>query len=40
MAYERGDFDASSELIRRHPDIEQVYREATRWADLGVTELI
>ena len=40
LAYERGDFDASSELIRRHPDIERIYREATMWADLGVTELV
>jgi len=40
VAYERGDFDAASELIGRHPDIERVYREATMWADLGITELI
>lgn len=40
MAYERGDFDASRDLIHRHPDIEQIYREATSWADLGITELV
>jgi EAL and modified HD-GYP domain-containing signal transduction protein len=40
MTYQRGDFDAASELIGRHPDIEQIYREATMWADLGITELI
>ena len=40
MAYERGDFDAAAALIRRHPDIEQIYREATRWADLGIAELL
>ncbi len=40
IAYERGDFDAVSQLIRHHPDIEQVYREATMWADLGITELV
>ena len=40
MAYQRGDFDAASELIGRHPNIEQIYREATMWADLGITELI
>jgi EAL and modified HD-GYP domain-containing signal transduction protein len=39
MAYERGDFDAAAALIRRHPDIEQIYREATRWADRGIAEL-
>ena len=40
IAYERGDFDAAGELVRRHRDIEQIYREATMWADLGITELI
>jgi EAL and modified HD-GYP domain-containing signal transduction protein len=39
IAYQRGDFDAAVELIQRHPDIEQIYREATLWADQGVTEL-
>ena len=38
IAYERGDFDAA--LIRRHPDIEDIYREATRWADVGIAELV
>jgi EAL and modified HD-GYP domain-containing signal transduction protein len=40
IAYERGDFDAASELIRRHPEIERIYREATMWADLGIAELV
>ncbi|MGA2453667.1 MAG: hypothetical protein ABSG93_09130, partial [Solirubrobacteraceae bacterium] len=39
-AYQRGDFDTASELIRRHPDIEQIYREASTWADAGITELV
>jgi c-di-GMP phosphodiesterase len=39
IAYERGDFEAARELIRRHPDIERVYREASMWADLGIAEL-
>jgi len=39
ITYQRGAFDAASELIRRHPEIEQIYREATMWADLGITEL-
>jgi EAL and modified HD-GYP domain-containing signal transduction protein len=39
IAYERGDFDAARRLIRRRPDIERVYREATKWADLGLAEL-
>ncbi|MGP0101369.1 MAG: EAL and HDOD domain-containing protein [Solirubrobacteraceae bacterium] len=40
MAYERGDFDAAGELIRRQPNIEQIYREATIWADLSIRGLI
>ncbi|MGO9319468.1 MAG: EAL and HDOD domain-containing protein [Solirubrobacteraceae bacterium] len=40
MAYQRGDFDAAGELIRRHPNIEQIYREATVWADLSIRGLI
>jgi EAL and modified HD-GYP domain-containing signal transduction protein len=40
IAYERGDFDAAAALIRRHPDIEDIYREATRWADVGIAELV
>ena len=40
MAYQRGDFDAASELIRRHPDIEEIYRQAIIWADLNITELM
>jgi EAL and modified HD-GYP domain-containing signal transduction protein len=39
IAYERGDFDAARRLIRRRPDIERIYREATKWADLGLAEL-
>jgi EAL and modified HD-GYP domain-containing signal transduction protein len=39
IAYQRGDFDAVRTLIRRRPDIERIYREATRWADLGLAEL-
>jgi c-di-GMP phosphodiesterase len=40
IAYERGDFDAAAALIGRRPDIEQVYREATAWADHGLMELV
>lgn len=40
IAYERGDFDAAGALIRRQPNIEQVYREATVWADLSIRGLI
>jgi c-di-GMP phosphodiesterase len=40
MAYMRGDFDDASELIRRHPNIEQIYREASSWADLSIRGLI
>jgi EAL and modified HD-GYP domain-containing signal transduction protein len=40
IAYQRGDFDGASELIRRHPNIEQIYREATVWADLSIRGLI
>jgi EAL and modified HD-GYP domain-containing signal transduction protein len=40
IAYQRGDFDAAGELIREHANIEQVHREATAWADLGMSELI
>jgi c-di-GMP-related signal transduction protein len=40
IAYQRGDFDAAGELIRRHPNIEQIYREATVWADLSIRGLI
>jgi EAL and modified HD-GYP domain-containing signal transduction protein len=39
-AYMRGDFDAAAELIRRHPNIEQIYREASIWADLSIRGLI
>jgi EAL and modified HD-GYP domain-containing signal transduction protein len=39
IAYQRGDFAGARELIGGHPDIEQIYREATMWADLGVSEL-
>jgi len=40
VAYQRGDFAAASELIRRYPDVEQIYRQAIMWADLNVTELV
>jgi EAL and modified HD-GYP domain-containing signal transduction protein len=39
IAYQRGDFDAASELIACHPDSEQVYREAITWADHSIAEL-
>jgi EAL and modified HD-GYP domain-containing signal transduction protein len=40
MAYQRGDFDAAGELLYRQPNIEQIYREATIWADLSIRGLI
>lgn len=40
MAYMRGDFDDAAELTRRHPNIEQIYREASSWADLSIRGLI
>jgi c-di-GMP phosphodiesterase len=40
MAYQRGDFGAASDLIDRQPNIEQIYREATIWADLSIRGLI
>ncbi len=40
IAYERGDFHAAERLIRLHPEVEQVYRDATTWADVGVTGLV
>jgi EAL and modified HD-GYP domain-containing signal transduction protein len=40
IAYQRGDFDAAGELIARHANIEQIYREATTWADLSIRGLI
>ncbi|MGD0455481.1 MAG: EAL domain-containing protein [Solirubrobacteraceae bacterium] len=40
IAYQRGDFDAAGALIRRHANIEQIYREATIWADLSIRGLI
>jgi c-di-GMP phosphodiesterase len=40
MAYMRGDFGDAAELIRRHPNIEQIYREASSWADLSIRGLI
>jgi c-di-GMP-related signal transduction protein len=40
IAYERGDFDAAGELIRRHPNIQQIYRESAVWADLSIRGLI
>ncbi len=40
IAYERGDFDAAGELIRRYPNIQQIYRESAIWADLSIRGLI
>jgi c-di-GMP phosphodiesterase len=40
MAYQRGDFAAAGELISRHANIAQVYREASTWADLSIRGLI
>jgi EAL and modified HD-GYP domain-containing signal transduction protein len=40
IAYERGDFAAAGELINHHSNIEQIYREATVWADLSIRGLI
>jgi EAL and modified HD-GYP domain-containing signal transduction protein len=40
MAYMRGDFGAAAELIRAHPNIEQIYHEASIWADLSIRGLI
>jgi hypothetical protein len=40
IAYQRGEFDAAGELIHHHPNIEQIYREATVWADLSIRGLI
>ncbi len=40
IAYERGDFDAAGELIRRHHNIQQIYRETAAWADLSIRGLI
>jgi len=39
IAYQRGDFDAASELIAGRLDVEQVYREAITWADHSIAEL-
>ncbi len=40
IAYQRGDFAAASELIDRHPDVEQVCRQAITWADQNASELV
>jgi EAL and modified HD-GYP domain-containing signal transduction protein len=40
IAYERGDFDGASDLTARRGDIDKIYRDATKWADEGLTELI
>ncbi|HEV3047839.1 MAG TPA: EAL domain-containing protein [Solirubrobacteraceae bacterium] len=39
VAYQRGDFDAAAALIRRHPAIERVYRDAVMWADASISQL-
>jgi len=40
MAYERGEFDRTGDLIARYPNVDEVYRQAVIWADLSVTELV
>jgi len=40
VAYQRGDFEAAGELIRRRPDVERIYREAIGWADFSVRALV
>jgi c-di-GMP-related signal transduction protein len=40
IAYERGDFDGAADLISRRGDIDRVYRDATKWADDGLGELV
>jgi EAL and modified HD-GYP domain-containing signal transduction protein len=39
-AYERGDFDGAAALLRAHPELPDVYRQAVLWADLNMGELI
>jgi EAL and modified HD-GYP domain-containing signal transduction protein len=39
VAYQRGDFDGAAKLIRRHPAIERVYRDAVMWADANIAQL-
>jgi EAL and modified HD-GYP domain-containing signal transduction protein len=40
IAYQRGDFDAAGALIRAHPEIERIHREAIMWADLNSEEIV
>jgi c-di-GMP phosphodiesterase len=41
MAYQRGDFTAAAVLLRsRGRDIERIYREAVKWADLSFAGLV
>lgn len=39
IAYQRGDFDAASELIACQSDLKRIYREAITWADRSIAEL-
>jgi EAL and modified HD-GYP domain-containing signal transduction protein len=40
ISYQRGDFAAAGELIRRRSDVERIYREAIKWADGNAVELV
>ncbi len=40
VAYERGDFEGAADLIRRHPEAAETYRQAVAWADRNVDELV
>ncbi len=39
IAYQRGDFDAASQLIASHRSVEHIYREAISWTDHSIAEL-
>jgi c-di-GMP-related signal transduction protein len=39
-AYQYGNFGAAVALRRRHASVEQVYREALKWADLSSAGLV
>jgi c-di-GMP phosphodiesterase len=40
IAYERGDFGAAAAFARGRCDVEEVYREAVKWADLSFAGLV
>jgi EAL and modified HD-GYP domain-containing signal transduction protein len=40
IAYQYGNFGAAVALRRRHPSVEQIYREAVKWADLSSAGLV